>query len=117
MKIKAFPTLLLVIASLALGYLAYQVAYSNSDNNDVAVSIGTGISILLTLGCVMGVSDNIKQNINLRAWGISAFVIMIAANFSFAIFGVYMPYYAIVIALLLVVHLWVAWKIFTTKEV
>lgn len=117
MKINIFSTILLAIVAFAISYLAYYVAHSNSDTNDVVVSIGTGISILLSLGCMAVASDNTKQNINLRAWGILAFIIMMAVNFSFAIFGVSMPYYAIITALLLVIHLGVARKLITTKNV
>ncbi len=112
MKISAFPALLTLIVLLAIGYLAYHLANSNSDANDLIVGIGTGISTLLTLGCVMGLSLNEgRMNVNFKAWGIAAFVIMTIVNLCFAGFGVSMPYYLIVVTLLLVIHLWVAWKL------
>ena len=43
MKISAFPALLTLIVLLAIGYLAYHLANSNSDTNDLIVGIGTGI--------------------------------------------------------------------------
>ena len=118
MKISAFPTLLLLIVAAAIGYLAYHLADSKADPNDTVVGIGTGVSILLTLGCVLGVSiENCRMNVNLKAWSITAFIVVTIVNLCFAIFGVTMPYYVIVLALLLVIHLWVVWKLSKIKNV
>lgn len=118
MKISAFPTLLLLIVVAALGYLAYHLAGSKADPNDIVVGIGTGVSILLTLGCVLGVSiENGRMNVNLKAWSITAFIIVVVINLCFAFFGVTMPYYVIVLALTLVIHLWVVWKLSIIKNV
>jgi hypothetical protein len=117
MKISVFPTLLLLIVTATIGYLAYHLAYSEEDSNDIVVGIGTGVSILLTLGCVLGVSiENARKNVNLKAWSITAFIIAVIVNLSFAFFGVIMPFYVIVLALLLVIHLWVVWKLSTIKS-
>jgi len=117
MKISAFPTLLLLIVALAIGYLAYDIADSKADPNDIVVGIGTGISILLTLGCVLGISmDEGRRNVNLKAWSITTFIIVVVVNLCFAFFGVTMPYYVIVLALLLVIHLWVVWKLLIIKK-
>ena len=116
MKLSVFPALLTLIVTLAIGYLAYHLANSNSDANDLIVGIGTGISVLLTLGCVMGVSLNEgRMNVNFKACGIATFVVMTTVNLCFAGFGVSMPYYVIVLALLLVIHLWVVWKLSTVE--
>ena len=118
MKISAFPTLLLLIVAAAIGYLAYHLAGSKADPNDIVVGIGTGVSILLTLGCVLGVSiENGRMNVNLKAWSITAFIIVVVINLCFAFFGVTMPYYVIVLALTLVIHLWVVWKLSIIKNV
>jgi len=112
MKISIFPTILLIIATVAIGYLAYDVAHTHSDPNEIIVGVGTGISILMTLGCLLGVSlKNSRLNINMKAWSSVAFVILAAVNLCFAAFGATMPYYAIVIALLMVIHLWVVYKL------
>ena len=118
MKISTFPTILLFIIAAALGYLAYHIANSNTDINDVLVGVGTCISILLTLGCVLGISiENGRMNINMKAWSISTFIVVVIFNLCFAGFGVKMPYYVIVLALLLVIHLWVIWKLSTIDNV
>ena len=112
MKISVFPTLLLIIVVVAIGYLAYDMTHSRADASELLVGIVTGFSVLLTLGCVIGISlKNSRMNINMKAWSIAAFVVMTIVNLCFAGFGVSMPYYIIVLALLLVIHLWVVWKL------
>ena len=112
MKVSVFPTLLTFIASALIGYLAYDMAHADTDPNEFVIGIGAGLSSLLTLGCVLGISlkEN-RININMKAWSIAAFVILSVVNLCFAGFGVSMPYYVIVIALLLVIHLWVVYKL------
>jgi hypothetical protein len=118
MKISAFPTLLLLIATAAIGFLAYHIAKSNTDPNDILVGVGTGVSVLLSLGCVLGVSlEDGRMNVNMKAWSITAFIIVVVINLCFAFFGVTMPYYVIVLALTLVIHLWVVWKLSIIKNV
>lgn len=96
---------------MAIGYLAYNMAHSHADPNELLVGIGTGLSVLLTLGCVIGISlKNSRMNINMKAWSGVASLIMIVVNLCFAGLGVSMPYYLIVISLLLVIHLWVIYK-------
>lgn len=112
MKISVFPTLLLIIVVVAIGYLAFDMAHSHADPNELLVGIGTGLSVLLTLGCVIGISlKNSRMNINMKAWSGVASLVMIVVNLCFAVFGVSMPYYLIVISLLLVIHLWVIYKL------
>ncbi len=112
MKISVFPTLLLIITTVAIGYLAYDMAHSHADPNELLVGIGTGLSVLLTLGCVIGISlKNSRMNINMKAWSGVAFIVLIAVNLCFAGLGVSMPYYLIVISLLLIIHLWVIYKL------
>lgn len=117
MKISLFPTLLLVIVTVALGYLAYDMAHSHADPNELFVGIGTGMSVFLTLGCVISISlKNNRMNINMKSWSGVAFFVLIVVNLSFAGFGVSMPYYLIVISLLLVIHLWVVYKLFLEQR-
>lgn len=97
---------------MAVGYLAYDMAHTHSDTNDIIVGVGTGISILLTLGCVIGISlKDSRMNINMKAWSGVACIVVIVTNLLFAGFGVAMPYYIIAIALLLVIHLLVVYQL------
>ena len=117
MKFSVFPALLTLIVTIAIGYLAYHLANSKADPNDIFVGIVTGVSVLLTLGCVLGITmDDGRMNVNMKAWSIFAFIVMTIVNLCFAGFGVAMPYYIIALALLLVIHLWVVWKLSTIKD-
>lgn len=112
MKISVFPTILLIIATVAISYLAYDMAHTHSDPNEIIVGMGTGISILMTLGSLLSLSlKDSRLNINMKAWSMVAFVVMAVVNLCYAGFGVSMPYYVIVIILLLVIHLWVVYKL------
>lgn len=117
MKISFFPTLLLIITTTAIGYLTYDIAHGHFDSNDIIVGIGTGISVLLTLGCLLGLSlKDKRQNMNMKAWSCVAFIIVAIANFCFAVFGVAMPYYVIVLVLLITGHLWIIHKLIIVQE-
>ena len=117
MKTSVFPTILLIIATVAISYLAYDMAHSHSDTNEIIVGVGTFFSILLTLGCLLGMSlKDSRLNINMKAWSCVACIVMAAVNICFAAFGVTMPYYVIVIALLMVIHLWVIYKLVSKQK-
>ena len=117
MKVSVFPTLLAFIASVSIGYLAYDMAQSDSDPNEIIVGVGTGISLLITLGCLLGLSlkDN-RLNVNMKAWSGAAFVTLLVVNLCFAGFGVSMPYYIISVVLLLIMHLWMVYKLATPQK-
>ena len=117
MKTSVFFTILLIIATVAISYLAYDMAHSHSDTNEIIVGVGTFFSILLTLGCLLGMSlKDSRLNINMKAWSCVACIVMAAVNICFAAFGVTMPYYVIVIALLMVIHLWVIYKLVSKQK-
>ena len=118
MKVSLFPCILTVIVAIVLGYLAYYLADSHADRNDVVVGIGTAVSTLLTLGCALSFSSgNDRIDTNLRTWSSMIFIVATVANLCFAAFGVAMPFYVIVVALLLVIHLGVVWKLASIKDV
>ena len=118
MKIKVFPLLLSIILTAALSYYSYDVANNREDANALAIGIGMAVMAFLTLSCVMGVSlVHSKMNVNLKAWGLAAFIVVAVTNLCFAFMGVSMPIYILVQAFLLVVHLWVVWKLTTIVDV
>ena len=118
MKISAFTFLLSLIVAAALAYLAEHISYSHGDSDHMVVGIGTGLTVLATLACLMAVKyENPKMNINMKTWSAIALILILIVNFCFAFFGVAQPYYIIIIALLLVIHLWMVWKMKETKDV
>ncbi len=118
MKISAFPFLLSLIVAAALAYLAGHISCSHGDSGHMVVGIGTGLTVLATLSCLMAVKhENSKMNVNMKTWSAIALILMIIVNFCFAFFGVAQPYYIIILALFLVLHLWVIWKMKETENV
>lgn len=118
MKISAFPALLSLIVAAALGYLAEHISFSNGDSGHIVVGVGTGLTVLATLACLMAVKyENPKMNVNMKTWSAIALILILIVNFCFAFFGVAQPYYIIILVLFLVFHLWMVWKMRETKDV
>lgn len=112
MKITWFPAVLTLIVSAALAWLAYDMAFDEESDLDLYVAVGTGISVILTLGGSLACRlENTKVGINMKVWSGLMFLVMLIVNFCFATFGVKMPWYAVVTTCLLVLHLGVAWSI------
>ena len=118
MRISLFPAMLSLIVAAALAWLAYDIAYDSQTDNDLYVTIGTAISVVLTLGTAMACKlENTKVGVNLKVWSGLMFAVMLIVNFCFARFGVKMPWYVVVTACLLVLHLGVASSISKAKNV
>lgn len=101
-----------------MAYLSYDMAHTHSDSNEIIFGVGTGISILMTLGCLLSLSlKDSRLNINMKAWSVVAFVVITIVNLCYAGFGVSMPYYVIIITLLLIIHLWVVYKLVLEQKI
>lgn len=118
MKISVFPALLSLIVATALGYLAEHISFSNGDSGHIVVGVGTGLTVLATLTCLMAVKlENGRMSVNMKTWSSVALIVITIVNYCFAFFGVTQPYYVIILALFLVLHLWMVWKMKETKDV
>lgn len=118
MKISWFYAFLSLLVAVALAWLAYDIANDEKNNLDILVAIGTAITVLMTLGGAIALRlENTRVSINQRVWSGVMFVVMLIANFCFAGFGVKMPWYPVIIACLLVIHLGVARSIANVKDV
>lgn len=118
MKIQLIPTLLSLILAAAIGYLAFHVADVQNDANKVIVGIGTAFTILVTLSIALGAKlQNGKVAVSARSWSVFAFFIFIVANFLFAWLGVSLSLYIAVMAVLLVIHIWIVWKLSEVSDV
>ena len=118
MKISYFYLLLSFIAMAIIGYWAFYIANSNNDHNDVVVGIGTAISVILTLGAGLGFSlEDSRVNVNMKVLCVVAFLAFMIVNFCYAGFGVSMPYYVIVVGLLLILFIGLFKKISDIREV
>lgn len=112
MKIQLIPALLSLIVAAALSYLVYHIADVQADPNKVLVCAGSVISIMLTLTVVLGAKfENGKVAASLKAWSIVAFLFFLVVNLLFAWLGVNLPFYIALMAVALVIHLWIVWKL------
>lgn len=112
MKLQLIPTLLSLIVAAALSYLVYHIADTQADPNKIIVCAGSAISIMLTLAVTLGAKlENGKVAVSLKAWSIVAFLFFIIANLLFAWLGVNLSLYIAVMAVALVIHLWIVWKL------
>ena len=118
MRITWLSVVLSLIVAVVLAWLAYDIAYDEQTDSDVYVAIGTFVSVVLTLGLAMADKPaNMKIGTNLKVWCGLMFVVMLIANFSFAFWGVKMPWYVVVTTCLLVLHIIVARSICDVKGV
>ena len=118
MKISTFPALLSLIVAVAIGYLAEHISLSHGDTKHLVVGIGTGLSIIATLTCLIAISfENKRMTVNMKTWSAIAMIIITIVNFCFAILGVAQPYYIIILVLFFVLHLWMVWKMKETNDV
>lgn len=114
MNISIIPIVLALIIVSALTYLACHIA--QGDENVVLLGIGTALTYLSTLGVSMATSHKeVRTNVNLKVWCSTMFIIMLIANMLFAWLGVNEHIYIITIATLLVLHIFIAWKISNVK--
>ena len=116
MKLKAFPALLSLIVSCALGYLAWHIA--GDDEGSLVVGIGTGVAVLSTLLPLLALRlENGRQSVNMKAWSFAALIVLLAVYLGVALLGVAEPYYAVTRLLLRCLHLLVVWKLAEIKDV
>ena len=116
MKVSIYPALLSLMLTAALSSLAYYIG--KEDENSIFLRIGTIMSVLSTLALNMSVKfDNHKIGLNIKVWCTIMFFVLFIVNFCFAWLGVNVTYYIIIMTLLLVIHLFVVSKMFSTKNV
>jgi hypothetical protein len=118
MKLRLFPACLSLVAAAVLSYLAYYLAASRFDQQSLLVAIGTFVATTLTLVPALAAKmDSPRMGTNLRVWCNLMLVVTLIANLCFAGFGVAMPFYVILMALLLLLHVGVVWKLTDIKDV
>ena len=104
MKVNAVYTCIGSLMALLLAYWAYDIA--EGKENDVVCGVCSAICFMGTLIPMLGIGhDSSRISVNLRILSAVFFLIFLVSHFCFAIFGVRMPYYVIVNALLLLVFI------------
>lgn len=102
--------------AMLLGYLAYNVA--SGDENDIVCGIGSSICFAATLIPTMGIQyESGRLGTNIRVFSALFFIVFAISHFSYAGFGVKMPYYIIVNGIMLMIYLAIFYKMQNVKDV
>lgn len=117
MKANFFFICISTLIALFLAYLAYYIA--EGKENDVVCGVCSALCFLCTLIPTFGISHKLPRiSANLRVLSIVFFLLFVVSHFCFAAFGVCMPYYVVVNALVLLVYLAIYYGIgFRTSNV
>ena len=116
MKANIFLTLISIMLAMLLGYLAYNVA--SGDENDIVCGIGSSICFAATLIPTMGIQyESGRLGTNIRVFSALFFIVFAISHFSYAGFGVKMPYYIIVNGIMLMIYLAIFYKMQNVKDV
>lgn len=114
-KVSIFPTILSIVTTVALAYLVCHI--SRCDENCVLLTIGTFVSVLLTLAFAMSVKfQNKRVGMNVKVCSVLCFFIMYIVSLCIAWIGVNVPIYVILQSVLVAAYLFVVWKL-STKNV
>lgn len=104
MKVNIFFICIGTLIALLLGYLAFYVA--EDKENDVICGVCSALCFICTLIPILGISHkSTRISINLRVLSVVFFLLFVVSHFYFAVYGVRMPYYVIVNALILLVYM------------
>ncbi len=109
MKANIFLTLISIAISCLTGYTAFVIAAGQE--NDIICGIVTTICFVATLVPMIGIQyESERIAVNIRVLCTLFIISFIISNFSFALFGVKMPYYIMVNGLILLIFLAIFYK-------
>ena len=104
MKANVFLTMISVILTLFIGYLAYTIAVDKA--NDSLYGVGTSLCLIATLVPTIGLQyESGRMGTNIRVYSALFFIIFLISNFCFASFVINVPYYIITNGIMLVIFL------------
>ena len=116
MKANIFLTLISIVLATLVGYLAYNVA--SGDENDMICGISSGICFATTLIPTIGIQyESGRLGTNIRMFSALFFIVFAISHFSYAGFGVKMPYYIIVSGIMLMIYLAICYKMQSIKYI
>ena len=116
MKANLFLTFISIMLAALLGYLAFNVA--NGEENDVICGNSSGICFATTLIPIIGIQyKSGRLGTNIRMFSALFFIVFAISHFSYAGFGVKMPYYIIVNGIMLIIYLAVFYKMKGIKDI
>ena len=89
-----------------------------SEENDVICGISSGICFATTLIPIIGIQyESGRLGTNIRMFSALFFIVFAISHFSYAGFGVKMPYYIIVNGIMLMIYLAIFYKMQSIKDI
>ncbi|MBR5395695.1 MAG: hypothetical protein IK144_11555 [Bacteroidaceae bacterium] len=116
MKINIFLTLVSFLLTALLGYWIFDTA--RGKENDIICGVLSFICLLSTLIPLIGLRFySVKLGVNIRILSGFFFIIFLISHFCSALFGIKMPFYIIINAILLLLYLAVLYKMQDIKDI
>lgn len=116
MKINVILILISIVLAVLIGYLAFDIA--EGKENDVLCGIGSIVCFVATLIPAIGVQyESSRMGTNIRLLSAIWFIIFVISHFSFAGFGIKIPYYIVVNGVFLVLHLGLFYKMQGIRDI
>ena len=104
MKVNFFYSCIGALIALLLAYWAFDIA--KGKENDVICAVCSAVCFIGTLVPMLGIGhESSRISVNLRVLSAVFFLLFVVSHFCFAFFGVCMPYYMIVNAIVLLVFI------------
>lgn len=115
MRPNFFLTLITLLLTALISYLAYSVA--EGMENDAICGVGSAVCFLTTLLPTMGMKyDSARVGANIRILSGLFFLLFLVSHACFISLGIKMPYYVIANGILLVIFLAIFYKLCSGQE-
>ena len=104
MKLNTFLTII-TVAVAGLTSFGFFIA-NEGDTYRILITIGSGLSVLLTLGGFLALSSsNHGLMVNLKIVSCLFFIILLIVHIIFSIFSIYFPAYVVITGIILLIYL------------
>lgn len=116
MKINVFLTIISLLLTSILGYLTFSIA--EGDENALLGAIVSGICFAVTLIPIIGLQyESSRLGVNVRILSGLFFIVFLISNYSYALWGINMPYYIIINGIILLVALAIIYKMTKVNDI
>lgn len=116
MKINIVTAILAVLIAGLIAYMVYYIA--SGHENDILCGILSFVCLASTLIPMVSLRHEEKRlTVNLKVISSLGFIILFLLNLGFATFGVVMPYYLVIVGVLLIVYVLAYYKLSRIKNI
>lgn len=116
MKINIFLTIISLLLASLLGYLAFNMA--ENDENAILGGLVSGLCFVSTLIPIIGLQyDTTRLGVNIRIMSGLFVIAFLISHYSYAGWGINMPYYLIVNGVFFLIYLVIFYKMGNINKV